>query len=177
MQFLACDKGKAEELIKVTSETEYFQRSFASYAESVKNTTWSVSYYKEYKGVEVGLTEEAGIAGKFSGNLALDIKKSVGQVSEDMSLSSNTQTDYVKFGDDLQLVRKMTTVISIGGNTMQTEEEIYEHSLPVSQRLSQQQLKDKAFQYMKETYDPVPSEIPYKNRALFQRSACAFGTI
>ena len=164
-------------MIKVTSETEYFQRSFAAYYESVQNTTWSASYYREYKGTEVGLTEDAGIEGKFSGHLALDIKKSVGQVSEDMSLSTNIAKDFTVFGGDLQLVRKMTTVISIGGNTMQTEEEIYEYPLPVSQRLSPQDLKEKAMKYMMDTYEPLPSEIPYKNRALFQRSACSFGSI
>ena len=164
-------------MIKVTSETEYFQRSFAAYYESVQNTTWSASYYKEYKGTEVGLTEDAGIAGKFSGHLGLDIKNAVGQVSEDMSLSTNIAKEYTTFGGDLQLVRKMTTVISIGGNNMQTEEEIYEIPVPVSQRLSQQDLKEKAMKYMIDTYQVQQSEIPYKNRALFQRSACAFGTI
>ena len=164
-------------MIKVTSETEYFQRSFDAYYESVQNTTWSASYYKEYKGTEVGLTEDAGIAGKFSGHLGLDIKKSVGQVSEDMSLSTNIAKSYTTYGGDLQLVRKMTTVISIGGNNMQTEEEIYEIPVPVSQRLSQQDLKEKAMKYMIDTYQVQQSEIPYKNRALFQRSACAFGTI
>ena len=109
--------------------------------------------------------------------MALDIKKSVGQVSEDMSLSTNIAKDFTVFGGDLQLVRKMTTVISIGGNTMQTEEEIYEYPLPVSQRLSPQDLKEKAMKYMMDTYEPLSSEIPYKNRALFQRSACSFGSI
>ena len=164
-------------MIKVTSETEYFQRSFDAYYESVQNTTWSASYYKEYKGTEVGLTEDAGIAGKFSGHLGLDIKNAVGQVSEDMSLSTNIAKEYTTFGGDLQLVRKMTTVISIGGNNMQTEEEIYEMPVPISQRLSPQDLKKKAMEYMQDTYGTVPSEIPYKNRALFQRSACAFGII
>ena len=134
-----------------------------------------MSFDSYYKNVQVGLSAEGGVAGKFSGSLGLDVKNSLLQVSEDASLSSNTEAEFTVFGDDLQLVRKITTIISIGGNTMQNEKEEIVGSVGVSELKTTEQLKNKAIDYMKDTYDPAPSEIPYPDRALFEHSACAFG--
>ena len=174
---LECSEKNYEKLIKVSSETEYFQRAYDAYAHATQNTTWSFSFKKEFESIDVGLHAKGGIAGKFSANLGIDVSRSLEQVKASTSYHHDTEAEIETFGSDLQLVRRVVTTISIGGDTTRNEVEEIHSTYPKDQRKNETWLREEAIRYMMDAYDPDPSEIPNKKLAVFEQSACAFGTI
>lgn len=171
-----CSEERSEKWVTVTTQIEYFQPAFHAYAEYVYNSTWTASFKSEYEGTDAGGSIEGGIEGKFSGSLAVDVGNTLLEVAANAGHSKNTEGIVKVFHDDeLQLVRRVITVISIGGATVRREWEEQTDTYPHSQRKSPKQLKEKAIKYMKDTYHPTDSMIPNEKIALFEESACTFG--
>ena len=163
-------------MVKVTTEIEVFQRSFKRYAESTQNTSWTVSFEKEYKSVNGGFSIAGAIKNKFSANVAADVGKTLGQFDQNANFEKNTQAEYTEFGKDLQLFRRITTVISIDGDTLRSEVEEKIDTIPRDQLYSDEKLRNEAITYMHQHYEPNNlTDIPNKNVALFEQSSCIYG--
>ena len=174
-RILGCSEAKYEKLVQVTTEIEYFQRAFQAYAILIQNTTWTASFKSEYESTDVGVSEKAGIKGLYSGNLGVDVSNALEEVAFNADYKKNTEFDYKKFGNDLQLVRRIITVISIGGTSVRNEKEETVDFYPHSQLHSTESLKKMAIEYMKDTYQPTASMVPNEKIAFFEQSACTFG--
>ena len=110
-------------------------------------------------------------------NLGIDVSRSLEQVKASTSYHHDTEAEIETFGSDLQLVRRVVTTISIGGDTTRNEVEEIHSTYPKDQRKNETWLREEAIRYMMDTYGPNSTEIPNKKLAVFEQSACAFGTI
>ena len=136
-----------------------------------------MSFEKEYKSVNGGISIAAAIKKKFSANVAADVGKTLGQFDQNANFEKNTQAEYTKFGKDLQLFRRITTVISIDGDTLRSEVEEKIDTIPRDQLYSDEELRNEEITYMHQHYGPLDNltDIPNKNVALFEQSECIYG--
>ena len=171
-----CSETNSEKMIKVTSETEYFQRAYDAYAHYSEYTSFAFSFAKESKNVDVGLKVSGGISQKFSGKLGIDVSRTMQNVRASVDYEHKKEGKIDTFQNyTLQLVRSVVTTISIGGDTSRNEREDIMEPIPYHKRKNDTWLREHAFNEMMTYYEPNETDIPNKNIALFEQSACAFG--
>ena len=141
-------------MIKVTSETEYFQRAYDAYARYSEYTSFAFSFAKESKNVDVGLKVNGGISNKFSFKLGADVKRTMKNVRASVDYEHNKEGTIDTFQTStLQLVRSVVTTISIGGDTSRNEREDIVDTYPYSKRKNDTWLREYAFNEMIKYYE------------------------
>ena len=168
--------------IKVTTEIEHLQRAFSKYATYSSNTYWTQYFEREYKDFQFTLHEQASIP-EFSGKLDAKIRSTMDNVKFDSVYSKDVTGNIEGFQNQLQEFQRITTVISVGGKSIRDVEENYVAAHLYADKLTKEQLKMNAIDYMRSEYNisaenPNGAIIPNKELAIFESTShCMLGIV
>ena len=148
--FAKCPYGGTTISIRV--ETEFHERSVKLMSSHSKSVWSSKKFKRQYD----KLATSASISGRYVGFSAA-VRASYEGVTDSASSGEDykelVKTDTTEFQtDEYQIVRKITTTVSINGETATERDEEIVDAQPKDQELSLAELRQKANDYMKYTY-------------------------
>ena len=159
--FAKCHYGGTT--IRIRVETEFHERSVKLMSSHSKSVWSSKKFKRQYD----KLATSASISGRYVGFSAA-VRASYEGVTDSASSGEDykelVKTDTTEFQtDEYQIVRKITTTVSINGETATERDEEIVDAQPKDQELSLAELRQKANEYMKYRFGNNVTNNVYNN--------------
>lgn len=141
-----CDYGRTTMSVRIV--TEFFERSVAKDSKHLKTISSSKNFKKQHEKLGISGSISAGFGG-FSASAKASYEAVKDSASSGESYKELIKTDIVEFHpNENQIIRRITTTISINGVTATERDEVIVDAQPKDQELSLAELRQKANEYM-----------------------------